>query len=82
MSKANEETSQVGRLVSGLRSALLVNEDRVSDEELLEQTKGTLTRQIVEIEIAKENFAKAAKPILEKSAADIKKAISKLKFSR
>ena len=82
MSEANEETSQVGRLVSGLRSALLVNEDRVSDEELLEQTKGTLIRQFVEIEIAKENLAKGAKPILEKAAADIKKAFSKLKFSR
>lgn len=70
------------RLVSGLRSALHLNEDQVSDEELMDKTKGTLTRQLVEIEIAKEDFAKAAKPIVEKAAADIKKAFSRIKLYR
>jgi hypothetical protein len=74
--------SRKERLISGLRQRIGVTEDIVSDEELLEKTKNTLSRAIVDLEIATADFAKAATPEVVKIATDINKAFTKIRTDR
>ena len=71
-----ERASSNARLIASLRKHSGVSEELLTDDELLNKTKGTLLRQMVEIELAKEDFAKAAIPIIEKAGDDIKRAVS------
>jgi len=68
------------RLVSALRSYLELPESVVTDAELLKQTKGTLSRCAVEIDIAKKDLAKVAAPVINKIAKDIDNAFSKNRY--
>lgn len=74
--------SRQERVVSGLRFMLGITEEDASDQELLEKTKNTLSRKLVDLSIAQEDFAKAAKPEGEKLVADIKKAFKKIRLDR
>lgn len=74
MSKSERKDDHKQRIVSALRSHLGVTCNVVSDDELLQQTKQTLVFQMIQIQIAKEDFAIAVKPVIEKAAQDIRTA--------
>jgi hypothetical protein len=44
------------RLIARLRQAFNLSESEMSDEDLLESSKGTITRSVVEFGIAMEDF--------------------------
>ena len=67
------------RIINRLRSNLSIDKSTASDNELLRITSGSLTRNLVEIEIAKEDFAAAVKPFIEKTSKDINRALSKFR---
>lgn len=66
--------SRKKRLVGILRRRLLSSPDRTTDEQILKITKGTLMRSGAEIDIVKQDFATAIRPILD----DISKKINKV----
>jgi len=64
------------RLVAALRQSFKIA--CCTDDELLKVTKNTLTRNIIEIELAAEDLSRVMKPVIEKVAKDIKRAFSKI----
>ena len=61
------------RFIDRLRKRLDITEEMASDAELLEKTKNSITHDTVKLELAFEDFGKAAKPIADKISADFKK---------
>ena len=67
------------RIIDRLRFRLSIDKHAASDNELLRITSGSLTRNLVDIEIAKEDFAAAVKPVIERASKDINRAFSKIR---
>jgi len=63
------------RLIAGLRDTLKITEEQATDKELLELADGKLVKSLVLIEMAKQDFALAAKPALKPINDRLKKIL-------
>ena len=73
-----EKQTNRQRLISALRERLDIDESLSSDYEILEFTKNTFTRKIVELDLVVEDFGKAVRDSMW-SADDFKKVVKKIR---